>query len=648
MTESIPPRTDLTPGNDNARIGAVAIVLLAGTLLFGSLSPPGEAPYAYGILVLSLAAGQIWCIVTLMRNASAARRKLDETGHRLADERKVGECLQVRATGFDSASEGMIVTDRENRILAVNPALTARTGFTAEELIGKRPEVLRSGRHDSNYYRRMWSQLDNQNLWRGEIWNRRKNGQVLPEWLSIAVVRDAGGSPANYVAIFSDVSELKASEARAHHLAHHDALTDLPNRLLLQDRLDQAILQSKRANRRTAVLFLDLDGFKAINDSLGHELGDRLLIQVAERCASILRETDTISRQGGDEFVIVLPDLEQGQDAAQVARKLTRILDRPFLIGDHELVVTGSIGIALYPDDGQTASDLLRNADAAMYRTKADGRNGFQFFSSDMNVVSLGDLLLENQLRGAIGRNELFLHYQPKVSARDGVTLGLEALLRWQHPQQGILLPDRFIDAAEECGFGETIGSWVLNTVCRQLREWIDAGLRVLPVSINVSPQQFIQQNLADLAATALHNHRLPGSLLEFELTEPILMRDIARTIRVLDGLRQMGVRLAIDDFGTGYSSLSYVRQFPVQTLKLDQSFVKDVGTGGEAVRVAAAIIALAHGMSLQVVAEGVESETQCRHLLDHGCDQFQGFLFSRPMSSEQTRRWLAERSRRQ
>jgi diguanylate cyclase (GGDEF)-like protein/PAS domain S-box-containing protein len=574
------------------------------------------------------------------RRALATAHK--DLGDRFAAQRQAEEKTHLYATVFTNACEGMIITDRDNRIAAVNPAFAAITGYSPEEVVGHKPQVLRSGQHDSNYYRQMWSQLGDQSQWRGEIWNRRKNGEVFPEWLSITVVRDDQGTPTNYIGIFSDVSERKEAEARIHHLAHHDALTDLPNRVLLQDRLDQAILLSRRSNRRTAVLFLDLDRFKNINDSLGHDIGDSLLVQVAERCASVMRETDTISRQGGDEFVIVLPDLEQSQDAAQVARKLTRVLDKPFMLGGHELTVTGSIGIALYPDDGQTASELLKNADAAMYRTKAEGRNGFQFYSADMNVVSLGDLLMESQLRGAIERGEMSLHFQPKVSATNNAAVGVEALLRWQHPQQGFIPPDRFIPVAEESGLIGPIGEWVIQTVCRQLRSWIDAGLRVVPVSVNISAHQFAHQDLVGVVDEALQANRLAAELLELELTETLLMHDVHRATLVLGQLRRMNIRLAIDDFGTGYSSLSYLKQFPVQVLKIDQSFVKDIGAGGEAVKIAGAIIALAHGMDLQVIAEGVETEVQRGYLASHGCDQFQGYLFGYPMPVAQTTEWLA------
>jgi diguanylate cyclase (GGDEF)-like protein/PAS domain S-box-containing protein len=595
--------------------------------------------YLSGLLLVAYLGLAFFRLETARRALAVAHGDLEE---RLEVQHRVEQTLRLYATVFTNAAEGMIICDERNRIAAVNPAFTTITGYSLDEAAGKTPSLLRSGRHDPGFYRQLWSQLQAENHWRGEIWNRRKNGEVFPEWLSISAVLDDQGIARNYIGIFSDVTERKAAEARIHHLAFHDALTGLPNRILLEDRLDQAILQSRRSNRRTAVLFLDLDRFKNINDSLGHNVGDILLVQVSARCAAVLRETDTICRQGGDEFVIVLPDLETDQDAAHVARKIVRGLDQPFVLGGHELTVTGSIGIALYPDDGRSASELLRNADTAMYRTKAEGRNGFQFYSADMNVVSLSDLLLESQLRGAIERGELLIDYQPKVDAASGRTTGFEALLRWNHPEQGLIPPARFIPVAEECGLIGAIGEWVLRSACGQVRSWLDAGLRALPVSVNISADQFAHQDLLKVVGEVLAASGIPAPLLELELTETLLMRNIDRATKILGQLRDMGVALAIDDFGTGYSSLSYLKQFPVRTLKVDQSFVADISETDETAKIAGAIIALAHGMDLQVIAEGVETEAQRRYLLAHGCDQFQGYLFSRPLSTAQATDWLA------
>ncbi|WP_240794527.1 EAL domain-containing protein [Azoarcus sp. DD4] len=598
-----------------------------------------ERAHTYRVLLFVVAlalAGYLALAILRLQRASlalaGANRKLEE---RIETLRLTQSELHLYANVFTNASEGMAITDAEARIVAVNPAFTDITGYSIEEIGGKTPAVLSSGRQDAAFYRKMWTTLARRGQWQGEIWNRRRSGEIYPEWLSITAVRSETDDISHYIGIFSDITDRKESEARIRHLAHHDALTGLPNRLLLQDRLAQAILQARRGERHAAVLFLDLDRFKTINDTLGHEVGDGLLRQVTQRCLAAVRETDTVARQGGDEFVIVLPDLEHPQDAGIIARKILGTLAQPCRLGMHELTVTGSIGIALYPGDGNNASMLLRNADAAMYRAKADGRNGFQFYAADMNTHSLGELLLEHQLRGALDRDELRLYYQPKVDAADGSLRGCEALLRWQHPDLGLLSPGRFVPAAEESGLIVPIGEWVLRETCRQLRAWLDAGLTPVPVAVNLSGQQFAHQDIVALVRDVLAEHRLPARLLELELTETMLMRDVDRTIATLAELRDMGVTLAIDDFGTGYSSLAYLRQFRVNTLKIDRSFVHDIRPGGSDGKIATAVIALAHNLGLQVTAEGVETAAQQHFLARHGCDHLQGFLFGQPEQAD-------------
>jgi diguanylate cyclase (GGDEF)-like protein/PAS domain S-box-containing protein len=537
----------------------------------------------------------------------------------------------------------MTITDAASRIVAVNPAFSTITGYTEHEVVGQTPALLNSGRQDRDFYRQMWADLESRGTWRGEIWNRRKDGVIYPEWLSITAVRDdAIGRTSHYIGIFSDISERKESEARIRHLAHHDALTGLPNRLLLDDRIEQALLKSRRSGHMTAVLFLDLDRFKHINETLGHEIGDELLVQAGKRAAAVLRETDTLSRHGGDTFAIVLADIEQPQDATLVARKLLQTFGKPYQLAGHELTVTASIGIALHPSDGVNASELLRNAETAMYHAKDEGRNTLRFYSSDMNFASLGELLLETHLRSALGRGELLLYYQPKIDARTGTMIGAEALMRWNHPEQGMISPALFIPLAEECGLITALGEWALHTVCTQQRTWIDAGLTAVPVAVNVSALQFAHQDVPALVAAALAASRLPPDLLELELTESLLMHNAEHAAAVLGNLRGMKINLAIDDFGTGYSSLSYLKQLPVQALKIDRSFVQDIDEHGENVKLAAAIIALAHGMELQVIAEGVETEAQRLYLANHGCDQFQGFYFDKPMPAEDFAQRLA------
>lgn len=588
--------------------------------------------YALSILLV------VYGVYAVMR-IDQDRRSLQQ---RYEAQLRAEEQLRLYAQVFTCAAEGMTITDASSNIVAVNPAFCEITGYVAAEVIGRTPAILNSGRQGSEYYRQMWSELIKRGQWHGEIWNRRKDGGIYPEWLSVAAVRDAVGETTNYIGIFTDISERKESEARIQHLAHHDALTGLPNRVLLDDRISQAIAKSRRSEQQTAVIFIDLDRFKNINDTLGHEVGDNLLIQAAQRGLTVLRETDTLCRLGGDEFVVVLPEIEQLQYAMHVTRKLLAALGQPYLLAGHALTVTGSAGIALWPDDGQTVSELLRKADAAMYRAKEEGRNTARFYSAGINSTSLGELLLENDLRGALGRGELTMYYQPKVDARSGELIGAEALMRWQSRGHGMVPPTRFIPLAEESGLISALGEWALDDVCRQQRAWLDAGLAVVPVAVNLSAHQFAQQDVPKLIADLLARYNLPPQLLALELTESLLMRNAGSASKVLHALRAMEIAVAIDDFGTGYSSLSYLNQFPVQSLKIDRSFVCEINEHGTSVRLVPAIIAMAHELELTVIAEGVETEAQREYLLKHGCDEFQGFLFGRPQAAEQMEKLLA------
>ena len=582
--------------------------------------------YVLGLLLAGML-GMIF--LRLQRTTRALEYAHDDLRERFDALQRAQNELALFGRLFSNAREGMMITDAEQRIVAVNASFVEITGYDDKQIIGMTPNVLSSGKQDEAFYREFWDALKRAGRWQGEIWNRRQNGEAYPEWLSVTVVRNETGDVVNYVGIFSDISERKSAEARIHHLAHYDALTNLPNRALLQDRLEQAILQSRRKNKQTAVLFVDLDRFKPINDSFGQHVGDELLIQVGERLQHVVREVDTVARYGSDEFVVVSQDLEQSQDAAMIARKLLGALNQPYRLAQHEMTVTASIGVAIYPEDGDTVATLLRNADVAMYGAKT-GLSGMQFYSEDMNTDSIGELLLQNQLRGAIDRQELLLYYQPKVDAATGKLVGAEALLRWQHPELGLLSPIRFVPAAEESGLIVPIGGWVLRTACRQLRQWLDAGLEPLPIAVNLSVQQLMQENLTDFIGEVLMDNLLPPGLLQIELTETMLMRDVKHAARVLECLRDMGVGVSIDDFGSGYSSLTYLQTFAVDLLKIDRSFVLDIGGEGQG-KIAGAIIALAHSMGLKVLAEGVETTEQRDFLLKHGCDQIQGFLFGYP-----------------
>lgn len=587
----------------------------------------------------------IYALFRIERSRRALAVANQDLAERFAAQQRAESQIRLYSTVFTSAREGMTITDAESRIVAVNPAFSAITGYAADEVIGKTPAILNSGRQGDDFYQGLWGDLAERGQWQGEIWNRRKDGGIYPEWLSISAVNDANGQSSNYIGIFSDISERKQQEARIHHLAHHDALTGLPNRVLLEDRVSQAIRNAKRSHRTVALIFIDLDRFKNINDTLGHEVGDNLLVQAAERGLRALRETDTLSRQGGDEFVAVLPELENRQTAMQVTRKLLAALGHPYLLAGHELTVSASAGIAIYPDDGETVSELLRKADAAMYLAKDEGRNTCRFYASDANTASLGELLLENDLHNALERDELVMYYQPKVDAKTGAIVAAEALMRWRHREQGMIPPDRFIPVAEENGLITAFGEWAIQNVCAQQRAWLDAGLLVVPVAVNISAHHFAQQDLPQLVSHILGEHGLPPQLLDLELTESLLMRNAERATTVLKTLRKMHVSVAIDDFGTGYSSLTYLKQFPVQALKIDRSFVCEIDENGERIKLAAAIIAMAHELDLEVIAEGVETEAQRRYLLARGCDQFQGYFFGRPQPAEEMGKLLAGRT---
>lgn len=592
---------------------------------------------------LILAIYLVLLFARLGRTSQALRDSNISLEQRIDELHKTQANLKLYATLFNSAAEGMIVTDAASHILVVNPAFTLITGYESEETQARTPAMLSSGRYDTYFYANMWKNIGQHGKWQGEIWNRRKNGETYPAFLSISAVYDLHGTIAHYIGVFFDITERKKNEAHIQHLSLHDTLTNLPNRLLMQEKLNEALLQSQRLGTHTGLLFVNIDRFRNVNDTLGNELGDALLQQVANRCLAMLRDTDTVSRLSSDEFVFVLPDISQPHDAAAIARKLLASIARPYQLGKHDITITASIGISISGTDGNTPAELLRNADAAMSRAKEDGRNNFRFYSADMNLHPSGDLLLEHQLRNAIQHNELELFYQPKISAISGILHGGEALIRWRHPEQGLLPPGRFIRLAEESGLIIPIGTWVLRTVCQQIRAWRGAGLPVVPIAINLSAQQFLQNDLPSLVSGNLKTSKIEPGLLELELTESILMRSVDRTIEILTRLRKMGVSLAIDDFGTGYSSLSYLKQFQVNCLKIDRSFVAGIQNNLSDGTIAVAVIELAHALNLEVVAEGVETEAQRSFLLNHGCDIFQGYFFDHPLPATDFAKKLAE-----
>lgn len=542
--------------------------------------------------------------------------------------------LSLAAKVFENMSEAVIITDAENNFVSVNPAFTKMTGYTQDEILGKNPSIMSSGQHDAEFYQQMWDEIIKNGYWQGEIWNRRKNNEIYPKWLSIVAVQGSNNKIQNYIAVSSDISERKAADERIHFMAHYDALTGLPNRVLLHDRLLQAILHAKRKNTKVAILFLDLDRFKIINDTLGHSVGDLLLQAVAKRLQKCVRATDTVARIGGDEFIIVLNDLVDSDLVGKVAQKIMTTIAESFLIREQELHTTTSIGISLFPADGVANEELISNADVAMYRAKENGKNTYQFFTSSMNTSSYERLTVENKLRRALERQEFILHYQPQVDSGAGKIIGAEALVRWQNPEIGLVPPDMFISLAEENGLIVPIGEWVLREACRQNAEWQKLGLPKLAVAVNLSAMQFHQKNLTDMIAEALKETGLHSDWLELEITESGIMKH-GNAISTLNELRDMGIKLSIDDFGTGYSSLSHLKKFPLNKLKIDKSFVDDITTDQDDAAIASAIISMAKSLHLKVIAEGVENKEQLAFLQSQGCYEIQGYFFSRPLPAK-------------
>lgn len=546
------------------------------------------------------------------------------------------EKLRLNAAVIDNTRDGVMITDLTPRIVAVNRAHTEITGYSESEMLGQDPRILRSGRHDAGFFQNMWAALTNGGHWQGEIWNRRKNGEVYSEWLTISAVRDQSGKVTHYVAVFTDISPLKQSEAQLERLAHFDPLTDLPNRLLLKSRLEQALKAAQRRRCRAAVLFIDLDRFKTINDSLGHASGDMLLAAVARRLTGRLREMDTLGRLGGDEFLVVLEQLTAPEQASVVARALLSTLEAPFVLpGDREIYIGASIGISLYPDDGGTAEELIRNADAAMYHVKETGRNGLGFYTTALTQAANARLQMETRLRHALERGEFRLHYQPLVSLTDGSLLGAEALVRWQPPGEALVVPEHFIPLAEETGLIVPLGEWVLHRACAQARAWLDAGLSFGHVALNLSVRQFQHPDLERTVRAALTESSLPPQCLELEITESGLMGQGEQAEANLRGIRSLGLRLSVDDFGTGSSSLAYLKRLPLDRLKIDASFIRDIPGDPNDVAITSTIIAMAHTLGLQALAEGVETEAQFDFLRRQGCDAYQGYLFSAPLPAD-------------
>ncbi|KQV53848.1 MULTISPECIES: bifunctional diguanylate cyclase/phosphodiesterase [unclassified Duganella] len=542
----------------------------------------------------------------------------------ISERKRAERKLHLAAQVFENSRDAIVLTDRSRRVIALNRAFTVITGFGPQDMLGKPVSLFRSGVHDESFYREVWAQVEAGDHWEGELWGRRHDGGLFPCWTSISSIRDSAGRVSNYMGIVTDITERKKSEEHTRHLAEHDFLTDLPNRVLLLDRLRLALAAARRNQALLAVLFVDLDRFKVVNDTLGHSVGDRLLKEVASRLVHCVREADTVSRQGGDEFIIVLSDVAGAQGAAHAADSVLRALEQEFVFGEHIAHISGSIGIAMFPADGEEIDTLLKNADIAMYHAKQEGRNGYRFFSGEMNARIVERSGLEQGLRRALAELQFELVFEPEVDIPSGAVVGMEALLRWRHPELGVLLPERFIDVATEAGLMVAVGNWVLQEACRQARGWQDES-RELVVSVNLAPVQFVHKDLLDCVAKALRSAGLPPRLLELQLTEAMLMQGGTQTETILGKLRGLGVRLSIDDFGTGYSRLGQLKDSPIDKLKIAQSFFER-GTDATAIRT---IIAMARSLDMTVIAEGVETEAQLQLLRELGCDQYQGHLAS-------------------
>ncbi|WP_409267719.1 EAL domain-containing protein [Massilia sp. BHUDP2] len=551
----------------------------------------------------------------------------DITERKLAEEK-----LRLSATVLEHIADGVMVLDVHGRVLATNPAFTQITGFTEMEALGQQSSLTRPGRHDDPLYGQMWRDLLEAGFWRGERWETRKNGECYLEWLTVSSVRDDNDEVTHYVCVFSDITEVKQSQDKLDHLAHHDPLTALPNRLLFHDRLQHAMVRCARAGQQLAVLFIDLDRFKNVNDTLGHHVGDLLLKQVAGQLSACLREGDTLARLGGDEFIVLLEDVG-GPGAAHVAEKLMALFEQPLTVSGYELFVTGSVGISLFPQDATDLNMLIRNADVAMYQAKARGRNGYQFYAPSMSGEGAMRLRLESLLRRAIEKGEIFLEYQPQVEIDTGRLVGVEALVRWDSAELGRVAPVRFIPVAEDTGFISQLGQWVLAEACSQMRRWDRDGLTVPKMAVNLSVRQFERGSIAPVVAAVLQETGLAAGRLQLEVTESVIM-NTSDALQHINELRAVGVGLAIDDFGTGYSSLAYLSQLPVQTLKIDRSFIQDILVDANDEAIAVAVIQLGKSLNLSVVAEGVENEEQAAFLLRHGCRQAQGYLYSRPVAA--------------
>ena len=559
----------------------------------------------------------------------------------ITERKKAEEGLRLMAKIFEGSQDAIVITNTRSHIIDTNRGFSSITGYSKVEVIGKHPIFLTSEQHETGFYFALRRALFASGSWSGELWLKRKNDELFPAWFSVYSVKDENRLTTHFVGIFSDITERKEAENRLRQLAHYDALTGLANRTQFIERLKWAVEVAKRNGDQTALMFLDLDRFKLVNDTLGHQAGDQLLIEVARRLTHCVRETDTVSRLAGDEFTIILNSIKNASDVGLVAKKILDSFKQPAMIGGREIFISTSIGLTLFPNDGETVHELIKNADTAMYHAKERGRNNYQYFSEAMNQKVIDELEMETNLRQALKNDEFLLYYQPKYHLQSKKMVGVEVLLRWRHPSLGFISPARFIPQAEKSDLILSLGEWVLRTACERCVQWQKEGADLVKIAVNLSGTQLKQHNLIDNVKSILDETQLPAKFLEFELTEGVLMDNTEVTINTLNRIKSMGIHLSIDDFGTGYSSLSYLKRFPIDTLKIDQSFIKEITTSSDDSAIASTIIAMAHNLRLTVIAEGVEMQAQLELLEEKGCDEVQGYLLSRPLPETDFRQLL-------
>ena len=557
-------------------------------------------------------------------------------GARLRRQRLDQERLRQAAVVFDCTREGVLVSDHNGVIVHVNPALVKITGYAPEEVLGQRPNMFKSGHHGPEFYQAVFESLEKTGEWHGEIWNRRKSGEIYPQWQTIRAVRDNKDQITHYVAVFSDISAIKNTQSELMRLAHHDPLTDLPNRLLFTDRAEQALAYAQRHKSGCALLMIDLDHFKIINDSMGHNVGDLLLKAVGERLTAVFGKGFTVARLGGDEFAVLVENCTQVAQAAGFAQQVLEVMKGAFIIETHQLFISASVGISLYPNDALNAEQLLRNADSALFKAKSAGREGYALYTEELTAHAQYRIEVASDLRRALEQQELRVYFQPVHDLTTSRMVGVEALVRWQHPQRGLVAPGEFIPIAERTGLIAEIDAWVLEQACWQMCQWQAAGVDLSFVAVNISSRLFARPELYQLVSTVLADTGLNPALLELEVTESAVMDNSEVALEQMHRLRELGLRLAIDDFGTGFSSLLRLKRLPVQKLKIDQGFVAGLPGDDDDVAIVRAVIALAQSMGMQVHAEGIEYVEQAQFLLDHHCDLGQGYWFGRPMPARE------------